>query len=178
MFTPHDLHNKKFQVYIPELFNNKIPEYFKRPVTYRPPMINGMPATPDEYMEKDPTYMQDEAFIPALIYDPFENNITISFKSVVEIYDGYQDGINILFKNPKNMLDMIEIIRVYITATEGIARFNPTAQAWNTKLANFSSTLDITYKEYLRKLVERLPHKRPPGYGLLTPKQLLSLFKG
>ena len=177
MFSPTDLHNKKFQVYVQEKFNNKISDYFKKPISLRPPMINGMPATPDEYMEKDPSYVQDDIFVPEPIYDPLENNLTISFKSTAAIYEGYQDGLNILFKNPKNMQEMVGIIQAYISATAGMANYDPTLQSWNNKLESFASVLDSTYRNYINKIMQRLPHRRPANYGLLTPVQLLSLFK-
>jgi|BioPla2DNA2_1021312.scaffolds.fasta_scaffold11148_7 hypothetical protein len=171
------LHNKKFHVYIPEYYVTKIPKYFMEPCKPRPPMVNGVPVTVAEYQLVDPTYEPDEEFIPEPIYSPMEGNLTFSTKSVAEIYDAYDSNVNVVFKNPHNVPEMIDIINKYIGAARMYAIGDYNLKEWCERLASFSHVLKDTYDSYIRRMSMKNPDKYP-HVRVCSISQFLSLFKG
>ena len=177
MFGADDIHNKKFKVYLPEHANDNIHPYFKEPLRHRPPMINGMPATVEEYMEVDPEYIPEEEFIPAPIYDPMEDNLTISFASTAAIFRMYEDGINIIFPNPENILSMIDIIKNYIGLTSSYVNYNAHLKQQIDHLHRFIDVLSENYDGYSKRRNERLHGAKLPK-RVLSLDEVFSLFKG
>lgn len=177
MFGVDDIHHKKFKVYLPEHANDNIHPYFKEPRKYRPPMINGMPATVEEYMEVDPEYSPEEEFIPDPIYDPMENNLTISFASTATIFRMYEDGINIIFTKPADMLTMRDIIRNYIRLTSSYVDYSSGLKQQLEHLDRFEEILVNKYDEYSRRRNEYIHGGKLPQ-RTLDLHEALSLFKG
>lgn len=176
MMQNNALHTRKFHVYMPEYYVPRIPKYFTEKRTGRPPMVNGMPVSIEEYMEKDPEFIPDEQFIPEPIYDPFENNMVFSTKSVVEIYTAYVNDVNVQFAHPEDMLMMINIIKEYLLVAAPYASHDPSVADWNNKLVDFSNVLKSTYDEYARKLSQLKPWSRARKREL-DVREFLSLFK-
>ena len=167
------IHGIKFPVYVPEYYT-KIPSYFTTPKKLPPPMLNGMPATTEEMLERDPTYVPQEEFIPEMIYTPMENNLTFSFKSVVEIFDAYSNDVNVVFKDPHDMPKMVELIYQYLHETVEYAKYDQTVKMWNDKLLAFTIVLNKLYKQYVDKRQQRLPHTKPKRK--LSISDLFSIF--
>jgi hypothetical protein len=176
--TADRLHKKLFPVYIPEYYVSKISPYFMSPRPARPPMVNGVPVTMDEYNAVDPEFVPDTEFIPEPIYSPMENNLTYSFKSTANIYDAYINDVNVRFENPENMLEMINIIEEYILATARYEQIDSNVKIWNDSLREFEAVLRYTYNEFIRKRGQRLPKYRQNLPGSMQLDDLLSLFKG
>lgn len=173
------LHTKKFPVFIPEYYVNRIPTYFTEKRTSRPPMVNGIPVSVEEYMEKDPEYMPQDEFIPEPIYDPFENNITFSMKSTVEIYNAYTNDVNVKFKNPNHMLEMISLIYKYIEIAHPFSLRDKNTKEWVDRLQDFVNVLKSTHEMFIKKLIQKYPHKNQnPHGGAMSITELLTLFKG
>lgn len=171
------LHTKRFHVFIPEYYVTKIPTYFTEPRKPRPPMVNGVPVSVEEYQTIDPEYEPDTEFIPEPIYDPFEHNMTFSTKTVVEIYDAYDNNVNVVFKDPQNITEMITLINNYVNMARLYTSSSKNMREWCEKLTDFAEVLKTTYNEYIKRVNRLYPHKYPQA-GRKTLSEFLSLFKG
>lgn len=155
-----------FTVHVPEYYDPTLPEYYRKPSQKLPPIVNGIPVTMDEYIEKNPEFVPDEDFIPDIIHKYGEMDMTLSNLSIARILDLLENKVPFMIDTLDSVQKILEIIDGYLQQLKQYMTFNSKAKDITNKIIPMRCEIEKVYKETVNRINRSKPNYRPPALSL------------
>lgn len=144
-----------FEIRLPEYYTPNLPSYYRGAIKTAPPMLNGMPVTPEEYFVATGISVHQDAFTPAMIYETEDDNIVIAMRNTTDLIDLIANRINFSIVNQKDIPEILSIMNGYVEEISPYRDGNKDIDSYILKLRNAFHVLHTEYEAEK----QRNPHK-------------------
>lgn len=160
------MNNKMYTVHIPEYYEPQLPDYYRRPARTLPPIVNGVPVTMEEYLEKDPEFVPDKEFLPEIIHKYGEMDMTYANLSIAGIIDLMENKVPFSMDDISVIPEILLIIDNYIIQIRPYMSTNEKVRKFVDKIGPIKAELESIYTAIMNRVNRDSPFYKPPPYTL------------
>ena len=153
---------KVFKVIAPEIYSYNIPKYYLQENKGHLPVLNGVRVSWEEFLEANPDYQRDESFVPEVVYEPSENNMTTTMVTVAVIVDMIDNNVQFSITDPDvNYPEIIRIMDGFLRLSDGYSMHQDELRIFIGKVRRALEIFQKCYDRYKTRCTLRATGRLP-----------------